>query len=205
MSYTPPTISNYNDDPPPDDGSETVENEVKWSIIKTELTDPIKNYADAINSAVTSSYVNTAVHVNNANGNSNVSDTVLIVSTQVTVDAWESVGPTATGADNAWTAMDGLPSGIDWIEAKIRASAAVGGTQVACLVYARDGQSSAGIGPENTVAEISYSDTVSNAKVVTTTVHVKIPVDSSKHFDIHWADSGSGTVTMYLTGYGYNG
>ena len=54
--YTPPTISNYNDDAPPDDGTETSDNEITWAIIKDELADPIKNYAEAINSAVTTSF-----------------------------------------------------------------------------------------------------------------------------------------------------
>lgn len=51
-SYTPPTISNYNDSPAPDDGTETASNEITWQKIKEELTDPINTYADSINSAV---------------------------------------------------------------------------------------------------------------------------------------------------------
>ena len=50
--YVPPSISNYNDDAPSDDGQETSTNEVKWSLIKDELTDPIKDYAAAISTAV---------------------------------------------------------------------------------------------------------------------------------------------------------
>jgi len=53
MTFTPPTISNYNTSPPPDDGSATTANKVLWSTIKSKLADPIKNYADALVSAVT--------------------------------------------------------------------------------------------------------------------------------------------------------
>jgi len=45
--FTSPTISGYNDNPPPDDGSQTEANRVKWSTIKTKLDDPIKTLAEA--------------------------------------------------------------------------------------------------------------------------------------------------------------
>lgn len=57
MTYAKPTISNYNDDAPIDDGSATVANKVKWSKVKDELSDPLKNYADAINNAVESAFL----------------------------------------------------------------------------------------------------------------------------------------------------
>lgn len=54
--YTSPDISGYNDNPPPDEGSTTEANRVKWSTIKTKLTDTIKTYAEAIDTAVTSAF-----------------------------------------------------------------------------------------------------------------------------------------------------
>jgi hypothetical protein len=47
--FVSPTISGYNSSPPPDDGSQTSQNEVTWAGTKTKLADPIKTYADAIN------------------------------------------------------------------------------------------------------------------------------------------------------------
>ena len=55
-SYISQTISNYNDDAPPDDGTETSDNEITWAIIKDELADPIKNYAEAIDSATSAAF-----------------------------------------------------------------------------------------------------------------------------------------------------
>lgn len=52
MAYTPPTISGYNASPPPDDGSATSDNEITWAKHKSKLADPLKTYADAINTAV---------------------------------------------------------------------------------------------------------------------------------------------------------
>lgn len=48
--YATQAIVNYNANPPPDDGSQTEANRVKWSTIKTKLDDPIKTLAEAINS-----------------------------------------------------------------------------------------------------------------------------------------------------------
>lgn len=50
--YTPPTLSGYNSSPPSDDGSTTAANQVKWSTIKTKLTDPLNTYAQAIDTRV---------------------------------------------------------------------------------------------------------------------------------------------------------
>ena len=54
--YTPPSISGYNSSPPSDDGSNTSANEVLWATHKNKLGDPLKTYADAINTAVNTSF-----------------------------------------------------------------------------------------------------------------------------------------------------
>lgn len=52
MSWTPPSLANYNVSPPPDDNSKTPANLVSWATIKNKLTDPLKNWLDAINSSL---------------------------------------------------------------------------------------------------------------------------------------------------------
>lgn len=56
MTYVAPSISGYNATPPSDDGAATTSNRIDWSKIKTKLTDPIKNYADSISSAISSAF-----------------------------------------------------------------------------------------------------------------------------------------------------
>ena len=56
MSYTSPSLSGYNSNPPSDDGANTAANEIKWATHKTKLTDPLKTYADAINTNVASAF-----------------------------------------------------------------------------------------------------------------------------------------------------
>ena len=56
MAYTSQTISNYNDDPPPDDGSAVAANQIKFSTVKDELADPIRVLAQAINTELLSAF-----------------------------------------------------------------------------------------------------------------------------------------------------
>lgn len=48
--YTSQAISGYNASPPPDDGSQTSANTVRWATHKSKLADPIKTLSEAINS-----------------------------------------------------------------------------------------------------------------------------------------------------------
>lgn len=48
--YTTQTISNYNNSPPPDDGTAVGSNQLSWAKHKTKLGDPIKTLSESINS-----------------------------------------------------------------------------------------------------------------------------------------------------------
>lgn len=50
--YTNQAVSGYNSSPPPDDGSVQASNKVRWSFIKTKITDPVLTLAQAINTAL---------------------------------------------------------------------------------------------------------------------------------------------------------
>ena len=55
-SYTSPTLSGYNANPPPDDGSQTGDNEVAWSKHTDKIGDPLKNFSEAIDTATTTAF-----------------------------------------------------------------------------------------------------------------------------------------------------
>ncbi len=57
--YTSQTISGYNSSPPPDDGTQTVANQLSWAKHKTKLADPIKTLAESINTAVSATFAKT--------------------------------------------------------------------------------------------------------------------------------------------------
>ena len=50
--YSSQSVSNYNSNPPPDDGSQTEANRIKWATIKTKLSDPLNTFASAVNTAI---------------------------------------------------------------------------------------------------------------------------------------------------------
>lgn len=54
--YTSVTVVNYNANPPPDDGTQTEANRVKWATGKTKLTDPLKTALETINSNITAAF-----------------------------------------------------------------------------------------------------------------------------------------------------
>lgn len=54
--YTTQSASGYNSSPPPDDGTSVAANKVTWATQKSKLADPVKNLADAINSALVTAF-----------------------------------------------------------------------------------------------------------------------------------------------------
>lgn len=142
------------------------------------------------------------------------SQTAFNVHTQVTemVGAttynYESVGPTGSGADNIWTALDGLPSSINWIELRVlyegassADTASVSRTILAGFV--KNGTAASG-STSLMVYGQAYTDASGNGKTSGVSVF-KVPV-ASKVFDVSWYSSFStlSTISLYLSGYGYN-
>lgn len=54
--YASVSVSGYNSNPPPDDGTTGANNKITWAGIKTKLSDPINTYASAQNSALTTAF-----------------------------------------------------------------------------------------------------------------------------------------------------
>lgn len=50
--YTSQSIANYDDNPPPDDGTESEANRTKYATVKDELADPIKTLTEAIDAEI---------------------------------------------------------------------------------------------------------------------------------------------------------
>lgn len=50
--YTSVTVSNYNLNPPPDDGTQVPDNKLNWSKHKTKLSDPLKTAIESINTNI---------------------------------------------------------------------------------------------------------------------------------------------------------
>ncbi|MCK5127589.1 MAG: hypothetical protein KAR42_15135 [candidate division Zixibacteria bacterium] len=147
---------------------------------------------------------------NNANGNPNISDVLLDVDGVVAESAWESVGPTGSGADNPWSAMDTVPSDADWVEIRVRLlSGETGGTPFNSLtttLYARKTGGSQGVGTDNEIGTIFAQLNSNGSCSGSGTNKDTVGVDSSLHFDLHWTSTFTTTIdiSLVLVGWGFN-
>ncbi len=147
--------------------------------------------------------------VNNANGNPNISDTLLDIDADIAVSTWESVGPTGSGADNIWTAMDGIPTDVDWIEISIThrpiSVADTANTVRISVVYVRKDGSAETPSSDNTVSLVEgYTSAAGNARLASVNT-VKVPVAAGVIFEAQWTNTFQTIgILAVLTGYGYN-
>jgi len=146
-----------------------------------------------------------SVYVSNTNHNSNVSDTVVDFASVALPIQWTTIGPTGSGI--AWTALDNVPAGADWIEIKLIGVLTLNPTTILTgNVYARSGAGSQSVAANQTIWSANVSDGTSDSKQITSMTNAKIPIDSSREFDVYWTTTTGATETFnaYLTGYGWN-
>ena len=123
---------------------------------------------------------------------------------------WESVGPTGSGADNIWDALDSVPADANWIVVRAYTYAhSTGDTADAwreLQVYVRKNGSLVSAGTTSQVVyNTSYTtDTGNGAAGARTEFH--IPVSTSIMFDVYWLATYNATKTVrfYLVGWGFN-
>ena len=146
------------------------------------------------------------VSVNNANGNPNVADNLFNVHSDLVDTAWETIGPTGSGADNIWSALNSVPVGVDWIDIRMLLRVSGTGFQVDLDFYARKNGSSEIAGADNRIGQLVYADGNTSAKISEITMNARIPVDGDVVFDAQYAESHSGGafISLILTGYGSN-
>jgi hypothetical protein len=130
-------------------------------------------------------------------GGSNV-----FVTSVVTASVSETFGPTSSGADNIWTALDDLPAGATGVFLSFESFMTLSGTSAAQLsVYARDGGGSAG---SSTSQQVSYNAAQgASGEDFGNQSAVFVPVDSSGIFSILWLSLNTSTdqVTMTMKGF----
>lgn len=150
------------------------------------------------------------VFVNNADGAPYVAAPTLDVVTDLVSGVIESVGPTGSGADNIWTALDSVPLGVDWIEVTLRGSSRHATLGHGLIAFARRFGSTANMVLTSSPTVVYLAgfapDNTTNQLVQTV---AKIPVDENGVFDFKWGVLNAGgtleSLYMILRGYGNNG
>lgn len=118
--------------------------------------------------------------------------------------AWESVGPTSSGATNTWTALDDIPPGAKWVKIKLISSAAVAAATVYLHVYGRKTGSAVGLSYRTMIAYDKVNATGATAAGIDSKNTATIPIDENRRFDLYLDVTGGATVVseMYLVGWG---
>lgn len=105
--------------------------------------------------------------------------------------AWESVGPTGSGATNIWTALDGVPSTSPFVRLRL-ATDTIGGGGVALYARRTGSSSTVGIG---TLRAQNKSDEADCS-------FFPVPVDSLNRFDLYQVISGASISRLALDEWG---
>jgi hypothetical protein len=131
------------------------------------------------------------------------------VDTYVAQSAWESIGPTGSGATNIWTTMDSVPDGADWVVLRIVGDTAslayTAHDQIIVNAFARmTGTALTPTGYTQIAAGVAITDADGYGEAFCNTVH-PVPLDANKRFDLYWGGNGeTSSMAMYLVGYGFN-
>ena len=147
--------------------------------------------------------------VNNASGSPNISNTSYDVDANLTESAWESFGPTSSGKDNIWSALDSVPTDAHFVILKVNfysmETSGDTSTSYPTRIYARKNGSSEAADDDTMVAAGSaFANSAGNAETYGIQ-EFRCPVSSSS-FDLEWyaAASTSVDIKIYLIGWGFN-
>lgn len=163
-----------------------------------------KGTGNVLNTKAVSGYVSgvTEYIESDTGADSTLFDVDLNIST-----AWESIGPTGSGADNIWTAMDNIPSGAKYVKLRIYnlIGGSTSGTNYTNTLYSRVTGSSTAIDVSNIIS-IGNIDNGTGATQESLSFHIaNVPLDSSNRFDLYHSTSGSPSVLnvrIFVAGWG---
>ena len=192
------------------DGSNWQGSFAKSISLSTPTNGQVVTYNSTTKKLENTSTTSVGTFVDDASGRPRAAASELIPASVITESTWESIGPTASGATNIWTALDSVPAGCDWIEITLFMDS-TSATDTASTVrrgryFGRKGGSSAAIGSSTSLLEtVELTDSSGNG-YASSRVSVKVPVDTSIIFELYWDSDFNSTIntSCELVGYGYN-
>lgn len=132
--------------------------------------------------------------------------TVLQIDSAVTVDTWESVGPTGAGSDNTWTALDSVPAGAKAIVVRIFHihGGSTNGDQYWSVVWGMNADATPSTNYGNAISNNGLYNRSGALEANYTCTTAIIPINSAREFQARWSAGGttpSTTIYMYLQGW----
>jgi len=176
--YSSQTVSGYNSTPPVDDGTVSEANKVKWSTIKTKLSDPLNSFASSIDSALTTHFNNgpVALTTNTTLGASHYQQLIQVSGSGVTLSlsdantltaGWnceihstDSSNDVAIARATASDTINSLSNNFVLLplqSVKVFVNASANGFIIRDLVNAQSTDAGAGVGPKLTLYRNSAS------------------------------------------------
>lgn len=122
---------------------------------------------------------------------------------------FESIGPTGSGANHIWTALDSVPVGAEWVKIEVNVNCYTTGgaselTMLQCIVYARKGGTSAASGS----CRIGRGGAFGNSSGYAGTcysIERTVPISTNRIFDFTWlSDFATNSVVLTLVACGVN-
>ncbi|HEY6019662.1 MAG TPA: hypothetical protein VIY48_07105 [Candidatus Paceibacterota bacterium] len=134
MSYTSVTISGYNTNPPPNDGSNTTSNQVKWATIKTKLFDPLNTGLASMDANISSAVSSIVTDTNTLTSSvSTLSSNVSSLATALSAPALTGMIFNQTTPPTNWTKVTSYD---DYALRLVTGTASTGGTTAFTSVFA---------------------------------------------------------------------
>lgn len=128
------------------------------------------------------------------------------VTTSLAANQWESIGPTGSGADNIWTALDDIPESANYIEIKATMFADNDSISANLSLWARKFGSVDGTENEKLIGKIAISTlAVGNNGSGFYIMNSIIGLDSANRFELQFSETTvTNLVTLHVNGYGYS-
>ncbi len=129
------------------------------------------------------------------------------IASSAVMDAWESYGPTGSGASNIMADLDVLPAGATWVELSIRLLIRrISAPDTLVAVYARPTGSTANGILTSVVLHEAQTD-AGEINVYFLHRSIKVALDAQNRFELKWDIPASGTVLSQgiiaiVTGFG---
>lgn len=141
-------------------------------------------------------YINTSMFVG-----------TMTLSTAITESAWETIGPTGSGADYEWSALDDLPANVEAVKIGVQAYSERSGTTDAemSMDVRLTGAGSPTLVPGNLIFTAkAYGGAANNNALIAGCAEATVPVNASNIFRTYWVSTNETSgLLIYLIFRGY--